>query len=393
MGIIFGALAGAGDYIARSEQDNQRRMDTMEIENHRSDLEMRKAKLVESLREQSAINTEKRAEEPLKRFGAALEANQQSEVPVTAAPVTSLAGKQGQTKTGDALVTGFTGDMAKIKADIMALPEGADKAQALQQLQSQFAAETEVAQKGIIGQTRKMTTDEALSKTLTDTMASDPVALTAYEKNLGRPARDERRIDVTEKLADNRAIAAAKDSERKAQADAQKYEISLKQLNLSQATSQGTLEASNRKIDAWIENEAAKRDNDATKAENGGKGQNPDKLGAVVNAMNATVLNLTNNGKGSTPESKAAWQKAYDNAVSVRDRATFLLNESLTDRGAPSLPPKTGQAAPAPVTPSKADTYAAPAAAPGMPAGAKQIGTSGGKPVYETPDGKRFIQK
>lgn len=28
-----------------------------------------------------------------------------------------------------------------------------------------------------------------------------------------------------------------------------------------------------------------------------------------------------------------------------------------------------------------------------LPTGAKQIGTSGGKPVYETPDGKRFIQK
>jgi hypothetical protein len=29
---------------------------------------------------------------------------------------------------------------------------------------------------------------------------------------------------------------------------------------------------------------------------------------------------------------------------------------------------------------------------PALPAGAKQIGTSGGKPVYQTPDGKRFIQ-
>ena len=29
--------------------------------------------------------------------------------------------------------------------------------------------------------------------------------------------------------------------------------------------------------------------------------------------------------------------------------------------------------------------------ASGLPAGAKQIGTSGGKPVYQTPDGKRFI--
>jgi hypothetical protein len=30
---------------------------------------------------------------------------------------------------------------------------------------------------------------------------------------------------------------------------------------------------------------------------------------------------------------------------------------------------------------------------PELPKGAKQIGTSGGKPVYETPDGKRFIAK
>ena len=375
MGIIMGALAGAGDYIARSEMQNQQRMDTMELENHRSDLEMRKAKMVDDLREQAAIKTERRAEDPLKRFGAALTVNQQGEVPVTAAPVTSLAGQQGQTSAGEALTTGFTGDIAKVKADIMALPEGVDKTQALQQLQSQFAVETETVKNGIIGQTRKMTSDEALSKTQTDTMASDPVALAAYEKNLGRPAREERKIDLTESRNDARAVAAAKDSERRAQADAQKYEISLKQLDLSQ----GTLEASNRKIDAWIENEATKRDNDATKAENGGKGQNPDKLGAIVNSMNATVLNLTNSSKGNTPEAKAAWQIAYDNAISVRNRATSLLNEGLTDRGAPESATK-------PLAP-------APAAAPVMPAGARQIGTSGGKPVYETPDGKRFIQK
>jgi hypothetical protein len=34
-----------------------------------------------------------------------------------------------------------------------------------------------------------------------------------------------------------------------------------------------------------------------------------------------------------------------------------------------------------------------PKALPALPKGAKQIGTSGGKPVYETPDGKRFIAK
>lgn len=55
-------------------------------------------------------------------------------------------------------------------------------------------------------------------------------------------------------------------------------------------------------------------------------------------------------------------------------------------------------APPKPATPSTSPS-ASPAAAPkpaasavpSLPAGAKQIGTSGGKPVYETPDGKRFI--
>ena len=382
MGIIMGALSGAGDYIARSETQNQQRMDTMEIENHRSDLEMRKAKMVDDLREQAAIKTERRAEDPLKRFGAALSVNQQGEVPVTAAPVTSLAGQQGQTSAGEALTTGFTGDIAKVKADIMALPEGVDKTQALQQLQSQFAAETETAKNGIIGQTRKMTSDEALSKTQTDTMASDPVALAAYEKNLGRPAREERKMDLTESRNDARAVAAAKDSERRAQADAQKYEISLKQLDLSQVTSQGTLEASNRKIDAWIENEATKRENDATKAENGGKGQNPDKLGAVVNAMNATVLNLTNNGKGNTPEAKAAWQIAYDNAISVRNRATSLLNESLTDRGAPESATKPLAPAPAAAPPTIAAGLSTPktqAEFNAIPSGTDYVNPSDGK--------------
>ena len=185
MGIILGALAGAGDYIAKSETQNQKRMDDMDLEKHRSDLEMRKLKMLDSLRERSAIATEQRAEAPLKRFGTALAANQQGEVPVTAAPVSNLSGGQGQNTQGNALKKGFTGDLQKVRADIVAMPDGADKDQAMQQLQSQFAAETATANKGIIGQTRKMTSSEALNKTLDDTLTSDPLALTAYQKNIG----------------------------------------------------------------------------------------------------------------------------------------------------------------------------------------------------------------
>ena len=85
-----------------------------------------------------------------------------------------------------------------------------------------------------------MTADEALSKTQTDMLASDPVALTAYEKNIGESRRKDRRIDVTEDRADARSVAAAEDSKRKAttaeQSDAtQRY--------LGELRSQTTLDA------------------------------------------------------------------------------------------------------------------------------------------------------
>lgn len=52
-------------------------------------------------------------------------------------------------------------------------------------------------------------------------------------------------------------------------------------------------------------------------------------------------------------------------------------------------------AKPAPAAPpAPPPKGAAPAAGPSaLPPGSRQVGTSGGKPVYETPDGKRFIQK
>ena len=203
MGIILGALAGAGDYIAKSETQNQKRMDDMDLEKHRSDLEMRKLKMLDSLRERSAIATEQRAEEPLKRFGTALAANQQGEVPVTAAPV-----------------SGATG---------------------------QVAAGAEVASTGIIGQTRKITSDEALNKTLGETMASDPVALAAYEKNIGKSARDDRRIDVTQARDEARGIASAKESDRKALAaersDATQRYLGELRAETSEKNAQARLEA------------------------------------------------------------------------------------------------------------------------------------------------------
>lgn len=73
-------------------------------------------------------------------------------------------------------------------------------------------------------------------------------------------------------------------------------------------------------------------------------------------------------------------------ARSSLDAVSKRLDQRLADKsgkGADQPPPSPG-AAPAPQNPK-------PKAITSLPPGAKQIGTSGGKPVYQTPDGKRFI--
>jgi len=310
---------------------------------------------------------------PLKRISAGAQAKMAEEVPVEAAPVTAVSGTN---EAGEKF--GFEGDIATQRKAIESIADPKMRAEALAQLEGQVATDTKQGLINVAGKTRKRTSDEALAAAVDDAKVNDLPAYADYEARVGKPLRDERRIDVTEKKSEAAAANAAKEGDRKAKADGLKYEIDLKRLDLQQ----GSLDAQNRKIDAWIENETTKRDNDAAKAENGGgKGQTPDKLGAIVNAMNATIKNLNDGGKGKTPEAQADWQRSYETAVRVRDRAAAALDASLTDRGAPEKPGATPAAPASPKAPA------------GLPAGAKQIGTSGGKPVYETPDGKRFVQK
>ena len=166
--------------------------------------------------------------------------------------------------------------------------------------------------------------------------------------------------------------------------DARRYEVDLKRLDIQQ----GTLESGNRKIDAWISNEGEKRETDLAKldAKENPKASSPERLYSIVNAMNMTIKNLDDGDKGRTPEAKEEWRRQRDTAVRVRDRASGLLDSNLSDRGAPSSEAR-------PAAPAKPAPYKPAAASPGLPAGAKQIGTSGGKAVYQLPNGEKVIQK
>lgn len=102
-----------------------------------------------------------------------------------------------------------------------------------------------------------------------------------------------------------------------------------------------------------------------------------ERLSSVINSANATIKSLVDGGKGSTKEAQAAWQKSMDDAVAVRDQAQALQRGALEAKNAP----------PAPKNPAPAPSVNA------LPAGAVLLGKSGGKNVYQLPDGTRYIQK
>jgi hypothetical protein len=70
-----------------------------------------------------------------------------------------------------------------------------------------------------------------------------------------------------------------------------------------------------------------------------------EKLTSIINSANATIKSLTEGSKGNTPEAKAEWQRQYDDAVAVRDKATALQKGSLDVRDANKPPPKPEPAA------------------------------------------------
>lgn len=109
-------------------------------------------------------------------------------------------------------------------------------------------------------------------------------------------------------------------------------------------------------------------------------GDKKDRLTTIINSANQTIKSLSESSKGKTPEEKANWQRQMDEAVALRNDAQTMLRSNLSGR----------DAAPDTDTKSKSKVKSEISS---LPKGAVQVGTSNGKPVYETPDGKRFIAK
>ena len=251
MSIILGALGGAGEQLANVGQamfkdsldaDREKRTTALARETHsiNSGVDLQRQQTLEAYKE-----TLKNA--PLDRLGQRAKALAGEEVPVESAPVAQLTGNiplaDGEMGPKGGV---FTGAVADARRDVMALPDGPDKTAAMKQLDAQVASDQKAADSIIVGARRKRTGDEAVQAALDEARKKgDLPAVAAYERELGKPARDERRIDVAEKKGEQAAQAAElrdkRDRDLAAQRDAtQRYIAELRD------------ETANRRLEALV---------------------------------------------------------------------------------------------------------------------------------------------
>lgn len=106
--------------------------------------------------------------------------------------------------------------------------------------------------------------------------------------------------------------------------------------------------------------------------------QSSERLTTMINSANATIKNLMEGSRGKTDDEKKEWQRQYDAAVQMRDRATNLLNKLLEGLSAPAPAP-----APAPT--------AAPARAPAPASNANLPAPKTPAEVAKLRPGTRFL--
>jgi hypothetical protein len=173
-----------------------------------------------------------------------------------------------------------------------------------------------------------------------------------------------RRLSTDEK----RTEALALETQRKTRADELRYALDAKRTDalIAKISSGGGDKA--EKVMSYMEGRRKEIASESTEIKN-----------QMAVEMKAAAVNI------STPEEIAAIKASYQPRLDqiAKDRQQMDADFSHL-REKFNLPPA---AAPQDKQPGNATTINA------LPDGAKQIGTSGGKPVYQTPDGKKFIAK
>jgi hypothetical protein len=204
--------------------------------------------------------------------------------------------------------------------------------------------------------------------------------------------RDDRRLDVAERSAAlKEKLEMLREEGRNARAE-RSAELQEQRLQVMLQLGEKRLEAAGKKA-----GEAA----NSKEALSFLEGQRKDLASEAQDIRQRYQAELKGGGTGVSKAKQAEIEAAYaPKFAAVEERRRLLDSDYNALREKVGLPARGTAPKADPATPPKPAASGAPApkadakpAAPikKLPDGARQIGTSGGKPVYETPDGKRFI--
>lgn len=182
-------------------------------------------------------------------------------------------------------------------------------------------------------------------------------------KDAANIERDERRIDASERATEQRDRAAAMRDETQRYIAELRHEDSMRRMEML-AKRFGSDRSGTKEALAFIEGTRKELATEASELRRLYQAEIKDKL----------------------PKQQAQIKAEYDpKFAEVEKKRTQIEQDYAALRERVGLPARSESPAPAPKPAASGTTLKT------LPPGARQIGTSGGKPVYETPDGKRFI--
>lgn len=249
---FLGGAAGAGaGIISQQMKDEQELKAREQLARLNEELYTQREKTVLGLREAMDIRAEERKAEPLKRMGSLVGKYQNEEVPMEAEKATTtkgiinretmlgVDGKPIQSAgPGDrGLATGIGNkDFNSMRQQIINDPNVSDEDRAgvLAQIDAQERQQQEANNAAVQGKTRKRTSDEAMGLARDEAMSTDPAALAAWEQSIGRPMRDEKKLERQQEAAFRKEINTDKALTLKEREQARKEEQGAKALEIQQ---------------------------------------------------------------------------------------------------------------------------------------------------------------
>lgn len=350
VGLALGAASGLGQAAQRVGEQMQKADDQKELMAMLQDAEAQKAERI------ARFNNDL-ANAPMNRAGKYLQDAVGTDVPQTAPTVTSLSGYMGAdntTKADGSPNVGMVGSVDELKAAANALTDPKERTAALAQIDQQQQAEQGLVGTAFQGATRAPTLGEAIKSA--QQKAAEAGDMQAYQalKTMG--------TDRFMSVADGAALIDTNTGQLVFQNGdkADRYDKRTEAMEKRTLLMLDTL--SQQQANNLARTNIASLDTDIKSKT------------TQIGALNDQLLTAKDKEK---PEIKAQIKALMEEISDAEGEKRAYLKTLGGAQGVEKSTPQPANGAPIAT----------------LPPGAKQIGTSGGKPVYETPDGKRFLQQ